>query len=141
MDDTLAADHGLRPVMTLESELISVKQLRQGDAVGYGATWSCPEDMPVGIVAAGYGDGFPRHAGSGTPVMVDGVRTQIIGNASMDMLCVDLRPLPGARVGGAVQLWGDELPVEEVARHAGTIPYELLCHVQPRLRVVEKSSE
>lgn len=141
MDDTLAANHGLRPVMSLESRLISVKNLKRGDAVGYGATWSCPEDMIVGIVAAGYGDGFPRHAGSGTPVMVDGVRSQIVGNASMDMLCVDLRPRPQARVGDPVQLWGDQLPVEEVAKHAGTIPYELLCGVQPRLEVIEKNSE
>jgi len=138
MNDRSAAAHALQPVMSLESELISVKPLRRGDAVGYGATWSCPEDMPVGIVAAGYGDGFPRHATSGTPVMVNGVRSQIVGNASMDMLCVDLRPLPDARVGDPVQLWGDQLPVEEVARHAGTIPYELLCHVQARLRVVER---
>lgn len=137
MDDTVAADHGLRPVMSLESRLISVKNLKRGDAVGYGATWSCPEDMPVGIVAAGYGDGFPRHAGSGTPVIVDGVRSQIVGNASMDMLCVDLRPRPQARVGDPVQLWGDQLPVEEVAKHAGTIPYELLCGVQPRLQFTE----
>lgn len=138
MDDDIGADHGLRPVMTLESRLISVKHLQQGDPVGYGATWSCPEAMTVGIVAAGYGDGFPRHAGSGTPVMVNGVRSQIVGHASMDMLCVDLRPLPEARVGEPVQLWGDQLPVEEVARHAGTIPYELLCDVQTRLQVVER---
>jgi alanine racemase len=141
MDDTRAADHGLRPVMSLESRLISVKGLKRGDAVGYGATWTCPEDMPVGIVAAGYGDGFPRHAGSGTPVMVGGVRSQIVGNASMDMLCVDLRPRPQSSVGDPVQLWGDQLPVEEVAKHAGTIPYELLCGVQPRLEVIEKNSE
>ena len=138
MDDDIAADHDLRPVMNLESELISVKDLKQGDPVGYGATWSCPEDMPVGIVAAGYGDGFPRHAGSGTPVIVDGVRSQVVGNPSMDMLCVDLRPLPQAKVGDPVQLWGDQLPVEEVARHAGTIPYELLCDVQTRLQVIER---
>jgi len=140
MDDTVAADHGLRPAMSLESRLISVKTLKRGDAVGYGATWSCPEDMPVGIVAAGYGDGFPRHAGSGTPVMVDGVRSQIVGNASMDMLCVDLRPRPQARVGDPVQLWGDQLPVEEVAKHAGTISYELLCGVQPRLQFTEEDA-
>ncbi|MEX2523557.1 MAG: alanine racemase [Gammaproteobacteria bacterium] len=137
MDDDIGAVHGLRPVMTLESQLISVKHLEKGDPVGYGATWSCPEAMPVGIVAAGYGDGFPRHAGSGTPVNVNGVRSQIVGHASMDMLCVDLRPLPHARVGDPVQLWGEQLPVEEVARHAGTIPYELLCDVQTRLRVTE----
>lgn len=138
MEDTIAADHGLLPVMRFESRLISIKNLRRGDPVGYGAAWACPEDMPVGIVAAGYGDGFPRHAGSGTPVIVNGVRSRIVGNASMDMLCVDLRPQPRARIGDPVQLWGDQLPVEEVARHAGTIPYELLCHVQSRLRVIER---
>jgi alanine racemase len=140
MDDTAAADHGLRPAMSLESRLISVKTLKRGDAVGYGATWSCPEDMPVGIVAAGYGDGFPRHAGSGTPVMVGGVRSQIVGNASMDMLCVDLRPRPQSGVGDPVQLWGNQLPVEEVSKHAGTIPYELLCGVQPRLQFLEEDA-
>ncbi|MEJ2760608.1 MAG: alanine racemase [Gammaproteobacteria bacterium] len=138
MDDTVAADHGLLPVMCFESCLISIKHLRRGDPVGYGAAWSCPEDMPVGIVAAGYGDGFPRHAGSGTPVIINGMRSQIVGNASMDMLNIDLRPQPLARIGDPVQLWGDLLPVEEVARHAGTIPYELLCGVQPRLQFIER---
>lgn len=138
MEDDSGADHGLQPAMALESQLISVKSLRKGDSVGYGADWSCPEDMPVGIVATGYGDGFPRHAGSGTPVMINGVRSRIVGNPSMDMLCVDLRPRPQARIGEPVQLWGDQLPVEEIARHAGTIPYELLCGVQSRLQVVEE---
>jgi len=137
MEDDAGVDYGLRPVMTLESQLISVKHLKKADPVGYGATWICPEAMPVGIVAVGYGDGFPRHAGSGTPVIVGGVRTQILGYASMDMLCVDLRPLPQAHVGEPVELWGDYLAVEEIARHAGTIPYELLCGVQSRIRVVE----
>ena len=140
MDGTVAADHGLLPAMHFESRLISVKNLKRGDPVGYGAAWSCPEDMPVGIVAAGYGDGFPRHAGTGTPVMVNGVRSRIVGNASMDMLSIDLSPQPRARIGDPVQLWGDQLPVEEVAGHAGTIPYELLCGVQPRLQFVEKDS-
>lgn len=138
MDDGTAADHDLKPVMSLESELISVKALKQGDTVGYGATWSCPEDMSVGIVATGYGDGFPRHAKTGTPIMVRDIQTMIIGNTSMDMLAVDLRRIPEARTGDSVELWGPQLPVESIARHAGTIPYEILCAVHKRLRFMEK---
>ena len=132
-----AADEGLVPVMSLQSEFIAVKKLRAGEPVGYGATWRCPEDMPVGVVAAGYGDGYPRHAPSGTPVVLNGKRVALIGRASMDMLIVDLRTQPDARVGDPVVLWGDGLPVEEIAHYAGTIPYELLCGVHKRLRFVE----
>jgi len=141
MDGGSAADHSLRAVMSLESELISVKQLKQGDPVGYGAEWRCPEDMPVGIVATGYGDGFPRHAKSGTPVMIEGIETTIIGNTSMDMLAVDLRKIPKARVGLRVELWGTNLPIERIARHAGTIPYEILCAVHKRLKFIERHGE
>lgn len=137
MNDSTSNEEGLRPVMTLESRLIAVKQLRKDDMVGYGATYSCPEDMPVGVVAAGYGDGYPRHAPSGTPVLINGERACLIGRASMDMLTVDLRGQPGAKVGDPVVLWGEGLPVEEIARHAGTIPYELLCGVHKRLELVE----
>ncbi|MGH8474025.1 MAG: alanine racemase C-terminal domain-containing protein, partial [Gammaproteobacteria bacterium] len=100
----------------------------------------CPEDMPIGIVALGYGDGYPRHARPGTPVLVNGKRTTLIGKASMDMLSVDLRPVPGAAIGDPVLLWGAGLPVEEVARWADTIPYELLCGVRGRVRVLEPSA-
>lgn len=131
------AVHGLRPVMNFESALIAVKQLKQGDSVGYGAAWQCPEDMPVGIVAAGYGDGYPRHANGETPVLVAGERTRLVGHVSMDMLAVDLRPVPGAAIGDPVILWGEGLPVEEVAACAGTIPYELVSSVQKRLMFVE----
>jgi len=93
--------------------------------------------MPVGVVAAGYGDGYPRHAPSGTPVLVNGKRVPLIGRASMDMLIVDLRTQPGAAVGDPVILWGAGLPVEEIARHADTIPYELLCGVHKRLQFIE----
>ena len=137
LDDTTAADHELQPVMTLRSRLISVKAIRKGESVGYGASWICPEDMLIGIIATGYGDGFPRHARSGTPVMVSGVRCEIIGYPSMDMLTVDLRQYPAARVGDEVQMWGESLSVEEVAKHAGTVPYELLCGVHKRLRFIE----
>ena len=136
--DSHGDTEGLQPVMTLESQLIAVKKLSANEPVGYGATWHCPEDMPVGVVAAGYGDGYPRHAPSGTPVLVNGERVSLIGRASMDMLIVDLRKQPHARVGDPVILWGDGLPVEEIANHAGTIPYELLCGVHKRLRFIER---
>ncbi|MCK9531387.1 MAG: alanine racemase [Gammaproteobacteria bacterium] len=128
---------GLEPVMTLRSELIAVNHLKRGFPVGYGGTWTCPEDMPVGVVAAGYGDGYPRHARTGTPVLVNGKRVPLIGRVSMDMLTVDLRSQPDARVGDPVVLWGDELPVEEVAECAGTIAYTLLCGITPRVARVE----
>lgn len=132
--DTLATQEGLRPVMTVRSALIAVKTVRKGEAVGYGGTWTCPEDMPVGVVAMGYGDGYPRHCESGTPILVNGRRAMLIGRPSMDMLICDLRNVPEARVGDPVVLWGEGLPVEEVARHANTIPYELLCSVRVRAR-------
>lgn len=124
--------------MTVRSALISVKRVRKGESVGYGRTWTCPEDMPIGVVAIGYGDGYPRHCESGTPMLVNGTRAALIGRPSMDMLIVDLRNVPQARVGDPVVLWGEGLPVEEVARHAGTIPYELLCsvRVRPRFEVI-----
>ncbi len=129
--------HELRPVMTLQSELIAINRLKRGDAVGYGGTWVCPEDMPVGVVAIGYGDGYPRHAPSGTPVVINGHRVPLIGRVSMDMITVDLRQLPAARVGDPALLWGAGLPVEEIAEHAGTIAYELLCGITQRVRCVE----
>ena len=133
-----AEQHGLRPVMTLRSELIAVNWLKQGDAVGYGGSWRCPEDMAVGVVAVGYGDGYPRHAPSGTPVLLNGQRVPLVGRVSMDMVTVDLRTQPQARTGDEVVLWGEGLPVEEIAEHAGTIPYELLCGVTGRVRIVER---
>lgn len=134
-------EEGLRPAMTFRSELIAINHLREGDAVGYGGTWVCPEPMPVGVIAAGYGDGYPRHAPSGTPVLVNGQRVPLVGRVSMDMLTVDLRTLPDASVGDPVTLWGQELPVEEVAEAAGTIGYELLCGITPRVRRIELESE
>lgn len=128
-------EDGLRPVMTLRSRLISVRQLAEGETVGYGGAWRCPEPMPVGVVALGYGDGYPR-AASGAPVLVKGARTQVIGVPSMDMVTVDLRPAPEAAVGDEVVFWGAGLPVEEVAGHAGTIAYELLASMRERARHV-----
>lgn len=131
-----AAQDGLQPVMTLSTRLIAVNYLQQGDAVGYGGSWVCPQAMPVGVAAIGYGDGYPRHAAPGTPVLVNGRRVPLIGRVSMDMICVDLRSQPHARVGDPVVLWGAGLPVEEVARHATTIPYELLCGVARRVKFI-----
>ncbi len=131
--DLDGSDVRLEPAMTLCSRLIAVSALRRGDAVGYGGTWICPEDMPVGVVAIGYGDGYPRHAPAGTPVLVNGQRVSLIGRVSMDMITVDLRTLAQAQVGDSVVLWGEGLPVEEIARHAETIAYELLCKITPRV--------
>jgi alanine racemase len=128
-----AADLGLRPVMTLGTQLIAVAQRRQGDPVGYGAAWECPEAMPVGIAAIGYGDGYPRHAPCGTPVLVNGRRAALAGRVSMDMIGIDLRGHPEARVGDPVILWGEGLPVDDVASAAGTISYELFCGVNRRV--------
>lgn len=133
--DSEAADEDLRPVMTLETRLISIKHLRQGDAVGYGATWTCPEDMAVGVAAVGYGDGYPRHAPSGTPVLVNGREAALIGRVSMDMISVDLRRHPEAQIGDPVVLWGAGLPIERIAKAAATIPYTLTCGITTRVRV------
>jgi alanine racemase len=131
-----AAELGLRPVMTLTSRLIAVRRLQAGAAVGYGSTYVCPEAMPVGVVAIGYGDGYPRHAPGGTPVLIRGRRVPLIGRVSMDMISVDLRGVPEAAAGDAVTLWGEGLPVEEIAGLVGTINYELLCRLSRRVRVV-----
>jgi alanine racemase len=128
-----AADHGLAPVMTFGARLIAVNRLRAGEPVGYGGTWHCPEDMPVGVVGVGYGDGYPRGIQSGTPVLVNGRRAPIVGRVSMDMLTVDLRGQPAARVGDPVVLWGEGLPAEEIAASAGTIPYTLFCGITARV--------
>lgn len=133
-----AAEHNLRPVMTFSSQLIAIEQHQQGEAIGYGAAWRCPETMPVGVVAVGYGDGYPRHAPSGTPVLVNDRIVPLIGRVSMDMITVDLRDQPDARVGDSVVLWGEGLPAEAVAESAGTIAYELFCGVTSRVRCLEK---
>jgi alanine racemase len=124
---------GLRPVMTLESQVIAVQSLQAGDRVGYGGAFTAPHPMRIGIVACGYADGYPRHAGTGTPVLVNGVRTRTVGRVSMDMMSVDLTPVPEAGVGAHVTLWGEGLSVDEVARAAGTIGYELLCRLTSRV--------
>ncbi|HET7308118.1 MAG TPA: alanine racemase [Gammaproteobacteria bacterium] len=130
---SVGPDLGLSPVMTVSTRLIAIKQLGVGDRVGYGGSWVAPEAMPIGIAAIGYGDGYPRHAPSGTPVLINARRQQLVGRVSMDMIAVDLRG-NDAVVGDPVTLWGRGLPVEEIARAAGTIPYELLCGVTQRVK-------
>ena len=126
----------LEPAMSLKSQLISVKECRKGDRVGYGGDWTCPEDMRVGVVACGYGDGYPRDANETTPVLVNGQRTTLIGRVSMDMITVDLRGTD-AQQGDEVILWGEGLSADEVAASVGTIAYELFCHVTARVPFVE----
>jgi len=136
--DATAHALGLRPAMQLSSEIIGVQHIAAGDAVGYGSQFVAEQPMTVGVVACGYADGYPRHAPSGTPVIVDGVRTRLIGRVSMDMISVDLTPIAGARVGSAVELWGEALPIDEVAHAAGTIGYELMCAIAPRVKMIER---
>ena len=134
----------LQPTMTLRSKLIATQRLSAGDHVGYGSAFTASEPMTIGIAAVGYADGYPRHCATGTPVLVNGVRTHTVGRISMDMIAVDLGPTPEAGVGSEVTLWGQgprgsRLPIDEVARAAGTIGYELMCALALRVpvRVVE----
>ncbi|MDO8933375.1 MAG: alanine racemase, partial [Rhodocyclaceae bacterium] len=129
---------GLAPVMTLESELIAVRDLQPGDRVGYGGSFTADTPMRIGIVACGYGDGYPRHAPTGTPVLVAGQRTRTLGRVSMDKLCVDLTALPQAAPGAPVVLWGRGLSADEVAASAGTISYEIFCALAGRVAVQEE---
>lgn len=135
-----ATDWDLHPAMTLEAELIAIQDLQPGDAVGYGSAWRADRTARVGIVACGYADGYPRVAPTGTPVLVDGVRTRTLGRVSMDMIAVDLGPVPGGRIGSVATLWGvarngTVLPIDEVAHAAGTLGYELMCALAPRVPV------
>ena len=132
-----AADLGLRPAMTLASEIIGVQHLQPGERVGYGMTYEAAQEMTIGIVACGYADGYPRHAPSGTPVLVAGQRAVTVGRVSMDLLCVDISDIPEAYVGTPVTLWGEGLSCDEVAHSAGTVSYELLCALAPRVPVIE----
>ena len=136
-----AKEFGLRPTMTLTSEIIGVQQLEPGDAVGYGSQFQAERAMRIGVVACGYADGYPRHAPHGTPALVGGAASTLVGRVSMDMLAVDLTHLPTAGVGSAVTLWGAGLPIDTVANAAGTIGYELMCALAPRVRVVEGNLE
>ncbi len=134
--DSVGTDFNLQPAMSLYSEIIAVRSLKMGEKVGYGSTWeNTRENSKVGIVAIGYGDGYPWHAKNGTPVLVNGQRVHTVGRVSMDMLAVDLSTIKDVEVGANVTLWGKDLPIEEVARHAGTIPYELFCRFTERVHV------
>lgn len=134
--DADAASFGLKPAMSLRSRIIATQDLRAGDAVGYGSLYTAQAPMRVGVVACGYADGYPRHAGTGTPVVVAGTRTRLLGRVSMDMLAVDLTPVPDAGIGAPVSLWGADGPsVDEVAQAADTIGYELLCALATRVPV------
>lgn len=133
--DTSAQQLGLQPVMTLSSEIISVRELKAGDRVGYAGLFRADKTMRIGTVACGYADGYPRHAPTGTPILVNGQRARTLGRVSMDMLSVDLSEVSGAEVGSPVTLWGNGMPVEEVAAAAGTISYELMCALTARVPV------
>lgn len=129
----IGAEFNLQPVMTLRSRIIAIKTVCQGESIGYGAMWVCPHDMRVGVVSIGYGDGYPRSAQNGTPVLVNGQRCSLVGRVSMDLITVDLTEQPQAAVNDPVVLWGEGLPAEQVAHCAGTIGYELLTKVTPRV--------
>ena len=135
-----AAHWDLQPAMSLRSSLIGLQDLKPGDEVGYGGLFKAEKPMRIGVVACGYADGYPRHAPSGTPVLVNGLRTHTVGRVSMDMLCVDLTPVPAAQVGSSVTLWGravtgEVLPIDEVASAAATVGYELMCALGQRVAV------
>ncbi|MBE3932702.1 alanine racemase [Vibrio parahaemolyticus] len=133
--DKTAHDLGYQPVMTLKSHLIAVREVKKGESVGYGGIWTSERDTKVGVIAVGYGDGYPRSAPNGTPVWVNGRTVPIAGRVSMDMLTVDLGPDATDKVSDEAILWGKELPVEEVANHIGTIAYELVTKLTPRVEM------
>ena len=138
------AHWGLRPTMSLRSQLIGLQDLKAGDEVGYGGVFKAPHAMRIGVVVCGYADGYPRHAPSGTPVLVSGVRCATVGRVSMDMLCVDLTPVPQATLGSEVSLWGkastgEVLSIDEVAFAAGTVGYELMCALASRVPVSQEN--
>ncbi|HZZ91136.1 MAG TPA: alanine racemase [Usitatibacter sp.] len=136
--DRTSESLGLKPAMCLQSELIAIQELADGESVGYGSEFVANGPMRLGVVACGYADGYPRHAKSGTPIVVGGVRTRTAGRVSMDMLTVDLTPVPEARLGTTVTLWGgDGLSIDEVAASAGTVGYELMCAVAPRVPILD----
>jgi len=127
----------LKPVMTLRSEIIATQHLRRGERIGYGLVFEAERELDVGVVACGYADGYPRHASAGTPVLVNGKRTRIVGRVSMDMITIDLTAIAHAGIGAPVTLWGEGLSADEVASAAGTLSYELLCALAPRVPVEE----
>lgn len=133
LSDKTGSALGLKPAMTLCSRIIAIREYAAGETIGYAQTYRCPERMPIGVVAVGYADGVHRSLANGTPLLIRGQRVPIAGRVSMDMITVDLRKTPQAQVGDAVSIWGEGLPAEEIARHAGTIPYELFCGLTQRV--------
>jgi alanine racemase len=132
----IGADYGLQPAMTLHSRIIAVKDVGVGEKVGYGGAWTAARPTRLAVAAVGYGDGYPRSVGSGAPVLVNGERAPLAGRVSMDMIGIDVTDLAApAKLGDPVVLWGEGLPVEEIAVWAGTIPYELLCGISQRVTV------
>ena len=119
--------------------MIAVKPIDKGDSVGYGCSWVCQQATTLGVVAIGYGDGYPRYAKAGTPVLVNGKRAPLVGRVSMDMITVDLGGHTNAKPGDPVTLWGEDLAVEEIADCAGTIPYTLVCGITQRVQILEAS--
>jgi len=134
--DKSSASLGLKPVMTLQSSVIAIQRVRKGETVGYGNAWQATEDTNIGVIAIGYGDGYPRHAENGTPICLNGRRVPLAGRVSMDMITVDLGVECEDKIGDIATLWGDELPVEEIAKHSTTIPYELLCNITRRVKYI-----
>jgi alanine racemase len=129
----IGKDHQLNAVMRLTSSIIAIRNVKAGETVGYGSAWRAASDTRIGVIAMGYGDGYPRHAPNGTPVIINGKRFSIVGRVSMDMITVELGDDDSVMLGDEVELWGPNLPVEEIAQFATTIPYELLCNITPRV--------
>ncbi|HSH42992.1 MAG TPA: alanine racemase, partial [Arenicellales bacterium] len=139
MKEQTEEDYDLRPVMTLEAQIIATRTIPAGGAVGYGGTWVCSHDTRVGVLMCGYGDGYPRHAPSGTPVWVKGGESRTLGRVSMDLMTIDLSGRDDVEVGDWVELWGKHVPASRVAKHAGTIPYELVTRVTRRVPRVHET--
>lgn len=128
-----AIDYALKPAMRLESQIIAIQNVVKGDCVGYGSRWQADKDARIAVLACGYADGYPRHAPDGTPTFVEGQVSPLVGRVSMDMMTIDVSHIPSAKVGSVVELWGENIAVDEVAAHCGTIGYELLCAIAPRV--------
>jgi alanine racemase len=135
--DSTGKQLGLQPLMSLHSRLIAVRDISAGETVGYSGTWTSSHATKLGVVAIGYGDGYPRHAQNGTPVLINGERVSLVGRVSMDMITVDLGLNSTAKAGDDVILWGEDLPIEEIALCSNTIPYTLVCGITPRVEIVE----
>lgn len=133
--DSCGQDYNLRPVMTFSTHLFAIQRVRKGERIGYGGTWTAPEDMLIGVAGLGYADGYPQFARNGTPVLVSGILCPMVGRVSMDMITVDLRDHPQPKIGDPVVLWGNNLPIERVAKFCDTTAYELLCRVTTRARL------